>query len=109
MTRKIIQLVAAGDDTLALADDGTTWIALLETQGGAMFWKPWAAPVPQDKPVSPPVDALDPDEQDMLRLCRAFGPKTTRCKGDRLVAHGYICPHCRSCNPSGECNDPRAS
>ncbi len=47
------------------------------------------------------------DTKDALRCLDQFGPKLVRCKGDRLVAEGWSCPHCPSMNPSEECKAPK--
>ena len=49
----------------------------------------------------------DPDDADRLRVLSYFGPVLRRCVGGRLVASGYVCPHCDSGSPSTKCNAPR--
>jgi hypothetical protein len=47
-------------------------------------------------------DALD--IQDAL-ACE--GVSVTTCVGGRIVANGYVCPHCTSCSPKDECRQNR--
>jgi len=43
---------------------------------------------------------------DKLTVLNTYGPILNYCAGGRVVASGYICPHCTSKNPSIECNKP---
>lgn len=47
------------------------------------------------------------DAADRLRVLDHYGPALQRCKGDRLIAKGYKCPHCGSYDPRNECGLPK--
>ena len=44
------------------------------------------------------------DTQDRLVVLDQFGPNLARCKGGRIIASGYVCPHCDSYDPQNECD-----
>ena len=46
------------------------------------------------------------DNRDKAKICEVYGPLITRCAGRRLVADGYICPHCESDDPKSYCRSP---
>lgn len=48
------------------------------------------------------------DRADWNRCMQAYGPDVNRCAGGRVVARGYVCPHCDSINPSEDCGEPIA-
>lgn len=46
------------------------------------------------------------DRLDQARIMDWYGPSIYRCKGNRFVAQGFICPHCNSTDPTDECHQP---
>ena len=46
------------------------------------------------------------EQVDLTRVMDQYGPITSYCTGGRIIAAGYVCPHCGSRDPQGECLSP---
>lgn len=52
------------------------------------------------------VKIFESDNADRERIASLYSPALGRCAGGRLILPGFVCPHCLSGNPQGECGAP---